>query len=131
MHSILSKTKHGLNDRAPLNNSAPLRGATHPSPPWIAHLSQCLEPAPFTPTPTGGHPAPPSTRGGFPPQKANTCVYTGVPPATLVQPLLHLPARSRRKGQFDPPPPKKRGGRTRGLSGRSGTYSHAPSASYS
>ena len=36
------------------------------------HRSRFLTPPPFTPIPTGGQPTPPSTRGGFPPQKRGT-----------------------------------------------------------
>ena len=40
---------------------------------WAPHLSQLLEPTAFTLNPLGGQPTKPpqSTRGRFPPQKAN------------------------------------------------------------
>ena len=46
-----------------------------------------FEPSIFTPNPTGGQPTPPPTRGGFPPQKVNTCVHPEVPMGVLFQPL--------------------------------------------
>ena len=45
-------------------------------------------PPPSPPT-QWGNPTPPSSRGGVPPQKANTYVHPGVPTGILTQPLSH------------------------------------------
>ena len=58
----------------------------------VPHLSPCLNPAPSAPAPTGGQrtPPPPSTRGGFPPQKANKYVHPEVPTHTPPTPFALL-----------------------------------------
>ena len=56
--------------------------------------SRNLEPAPYTPNPTGGQPTPPSPSGGFPPQKVNKYVQAEVPTGILTPPpppLLNPP----------------------------------------
>ena len=51
---------------------------------WAAHLSQFFNPPSSLPNPMGPYPTHPSTRGGFPPQKANKYIHSKVPPGILV-----------------------------------------------
>ena len=56
------------------------------------HLSQ--DPAPFTPSLLGSPPPPPFTRGGSPPQKANTYGHPEAPTGGLAPPCWHTPSPS-------------------------------------
>ena len=85
----------------PVHLAIPLH-PPHPPLPFV-------EPVRFTANPVCGQPTPPpSMRGGFPPQRANTNVHPEVPPSILTQPLWHPPPlRPPSRAETTSPPPTR------------------------